>query len=121
MSPRLSLVVLSAFLILLLPLPVYLNGIGLLPAGEIIIQVFMQADLSDGLVLFTQGLMASTACIVIAHLYIALSKTWPLKIRGSVVGIISLLMVVAFSSISVYKPFGSSSLESLELRELYHW
>ncbi|MFT6309746.1 MAG: hypothetical protein ACJAQS_000104 [Porticoccus sp.] len=121
MSPRLSLFVLSAFFILLLPLPVYLNGSGLLPAGEIIIRVFMQADWLDGVVLFAQGLIAITVCIVVARFYITLSETWPLKIRGSVVGIISLLMVVTFSSISVYKSFGSSSQDSLELRELYHW
>lgn len=121
MSPRLSLFVLSAFLIFLLPLPVYLTGNGLLPAARIIMLAFMQPTLFDIAILLTQGSIACVVCIVIARLYVAVSKNWPLKIRGSVVGIISLLMVVTFSSISVYKPFGSDSQEPLELRELYHW
>jgi hypothetical protein len=121
MSPRLSLFVLSTFLILLLPLPVYLTGGGLLPAARIIMLAFSQATVLDFTLLFVQGLTGSIICIFIARLYIHLSETWPLKIRGSVVGIISLLMVVVFSSISIYKPFGNDSQESLELRSLYHW
>jgi hypothetical protein len=121
MSPRLSLFVLSIFLILLLPLPVYLNGSGLLPAARIMMLVFSQATALDSTLLFAQGLTGSIICIFIARLYINLSEAWPLKIRGSVVGIISLLMVVVFSSISIYKPFGNDSQQSLELRYLYHW
>jgi hypothetical protein len=121
MSPRLSLFVLSAFLILLLPLPVYLAGCGLLPAARIMMVVFTQPTVVDIAILLTQGLIACIVCIVIARLYVALSKSWPLKIRGSGVGIISLLLILIFSSISVYQPLGGSSQDRLEFRQLYHW
>ena len=121
MSPRLSLFVLSAFLILLLPLPVYLAGSGLLPAARIIMLVFSQSTIVDIIILLTQGLTACAVCIVISRLYVGVSKSWPLKIRGSGVGIISLLLILIFSSISVYKPFGDSSQDRLEFRQLYYW
>lgn len=121
MSPRLSLFVLSTFLMLLLPLPVYLSGGGLLPAARIIMLAFTQATAVDFSMLLAQGSISSIVCVVVARLYIALSKSWPLKIRGSVVGIISLLLILIFSSISVYKPFGSHSQDRLEFRQLYHW
>jgi hypothetical protein len=121
MSIRLSLFVLSAFLILLLPLPVYLAGSGLLPAARIMMLAFNQVTAFDFSMLIAQGSIGSIVCVVVARQYIALSKSWPLKIRGSVVGIISLLMLLIFSSISVYKPFGSHSQDRLEFRQLYHW
>jgi hypothetical protein len=121
MSPRLSLFVLSIFLMLLLPLPVYLSGGGLLPAARIIMLAFTQATAVDFSMLLAQGSIGIIICVVVARLYIALSKSWPLKIRGSVVGIISLLLILIFSSISVYKPFGSHSQDRLEFRQLYHW
>jgi hypothetical protein len=121
MSPRLSLFVLSAFLILLLPLPVYLAGSGLLPAARIIMLVFSQSTVIYIVILLTQGLTACLVCIVISRLYVGVSKSWPLKIRGSGVGIISLLLILIFSSISVYKPFGDSSQDRLEFRQLYYW
>jgi hypothetical protein len=121
MSPRLSLFVLSIFLILLLPLPVYLNGSGLLPAAKIMMLVFSQVNMFDVTFLFAQVLAAVIVCILVARLYIYVSQAWPIKIRGSVVGIISLLMLVAFSSVSIYQPLSKSSHDAIELRELYHW
>ena len=82
---------------------------------------FTQATAVDFSMLLAQASIGSIVCVVVARLYIALSKSWPLKIRGSGVGIISLLLILIFSSISVYKPFGVSSQDRLEFRQLYHW
>ena len=115
MTSKLSQVVFTVFLWVLLPLPIWQSQLGWLPVME-----QWRYVLSVGTWLLPlQVVVNQIICVALALIYGRISRQWPMKIRGAVVGLLVLSLVILVSTWSLYVPLGGAGVTRLELREIY--
>lgn len=113
-------------LLILLPLPFYLSDWLLLTPGYVLMLVVEhwsagRADLQQisPLGLMLQLLCALLVSVGLAYLYGRCSSHWPVKFRGSIMGIVVMTGLILLSTWPVYDGYPAVST-GLSFLELYH-
>ncbi|MFA7554786.1 MAG: hypothetical protein WCY88_11090 [Spongiibacteraceae bacterium] len=55
----------------------------------------------------------------VARLYVRCSATWPVKFRGSIVGLLALTLLMIFSSVAVYGPLELNGIVRVTFLDVY--
>ena len=108
-------------LLLILPIPFYLEHWAWLPVAKqlaIAMPLLLVEFNVSHLLLFLQGLSGILICWVLALGYTICSANWPAAIRSSMVGLMLLTSLIIFSSVKIYRSLESPSL-SLSFMQIY--
>lgn len=118
MTIKLTRWVLWISLLVILPLPVYGQQWGFLPAAYVLFVVVIrgQWELAN---VAGQALIWALILWVIAHIYGTWSARWEPKIRGSVMAITVFTLLIVVSSVEVFRPLETANSQPLTLPWLY--
>lgn len=118
MTPTTTHWVLWTSLMLLLPLPVYAEAWGCLPAADLFIAIFT-GEGSPGWLLGLQAVFWSLIFQGVAHMYCVRTARLEPKIRGSLMSVAMFVLLILVASAPVFRvPYGEPG-EALTLSWLY--
>ena len=120
--------VLFISLLFILPLPFYAQQLAWLPVVYLLklwlVNLHLNsADIISSFVMLVmlELTLAVFACWWLAKCYEFVSVNWPIKIRGSIVGLTVFSLLLVCSSVPVYRIFAAAEVkvEPVAFRELY--
>lgn len=110
--------VLWVSLMVILPLPVYAQQWGCLPAAYLFVALIV-GEGHPALLLAGQALVWALIFQGIAHIYCLWSAQWQAKIRGSVMSLAVFVTLIVVASVPVYRvPYGDT-MQPVTLSWLY--